>query len=82
MTNSFSQPTGMGLSQNSVDYNNGMATNSFSQISNSSPVFMNTLNVPNIQFGELLPNMENYDNDKVDEHVPLGHNNNCNFASM
>ena len=82
MTNSFSQPTGMGLSQNSVDYNNGIVPNLFSQISNFSHVFMNTLNVPNIQFGQSLPNMENYDNDKVDEHVPLVHNNNCNFANM
>ena len=72
----------MGLSQNSVEYNNGMVTNSFSQISNFSPVFMNTLNVPNIQFCQSLPNTENHDDDKFDEHMPLGQNNNCSFTSM
>ena len=73
----------MGLSQNSVDYKNGMATNTFSQISNFIPVFMKTLNVPNVQlFVQSISNTENNDNDVFVEHVPLGHNNNVNFTSI
>ena len=82
MTNYFSPPTMMGLSQNSMEYNNGMVSNSFSQISNYTPVFMNTLNVPNLHFGQTGANTNTNDNEFFDENMPTGHNSNNNFASM
>ena len=78
----FSQPTSTSLSQNRVEFNNSFCGNTFSQTSGFNPVFMNTVNIPNINFLSSFSNVEGESNDNVERVNQFGGNQvNFNFAS-
>ena len=66
MVQFFSQPTSTCLSQNSVEFNNSFCGNTFSQTSGLNTVFMNTVNVPNINFHSSFSNAKGDSDDNVE----------------
>ena len=65
-----------------MEFNNSFCGNTFSQTSNFHPVFMKTVNVPNINFHPSFSNIEADSDENVGQDNQFGNKVNFNFESM
>ena len=65
-----------------MEFNNSFCGDTFSQTFSFNPVFMNTVNIPNINFHPSFSNIERDSDENVGQDNKFGDRVNFTFASM